>query len=107
MTAGKAVIGTQDEVLYFGTATEADARALGESLVKIGYLRDHGSSVLLAKGEGTVISFIVKEGFWDKPDSLAAFENIARQAAPSVGGLPLKFRMVNAAVETKKEETLR
>jgi hypothetical protein len=106
MTVGKAIIGSKDEIYYFGTATEEDAKALGRVLKSTGYLSDKGVTVLLAKGEGTEISFVVREGIWDKPETVAAFETLARKAASAVGGLPVKLRFVNNMLETKKEVTV-
>src|ERR1039458_9866628 len=103
VTAGKAIIGTKDEIYYFGSATEADAKALGQALQTAGFFRDAGFSVLLSKGDGTVISFVVREGLWDEPEHVANFETITRQVASSAGGLPIKLRLLNNALETKKE----
>ena len=103
VTVGKAVIGTKDEIYYFGSATEADAKALGQALQTAGFFRDAGFSVLLSKGDGTVISFVVREGLWDEPGHVANFETITRQVASSAGGLPIKLRLLNNALETKKE----
>src|ERR1017187_2836908 len=103
VTAGKTIIGTKDEIYYFGSATEADAKALGQALQTAGFFRDLGFSVLLAKGDGTVIGFVVKAGLWDEPENVATFEKIARQVASSAGGLPIKLRLLNNTMETKKE----
>lgn len=105
MTVGKVLMG-HDEIFYIGSATEAEAKALGQSLTTQGFLKDTGASVMLSKGDGTVLSFVAREGSWDNPASVAAFETIARQAAPSIGGLPLKLRLLNTSVETKKEMTI-
>ena len=59
--------------------------------------------MLLSKGDGTVIGFVVKEGLWDQPENVATFEKIARQVASSAGGLPIKLRLLNNTMETKKE----
>jgi hypothetical protein len=104
--AGKAVIGTKDEIYYFGAATEAEAKALGQALKTAGYLEDSGVTILLSKGYGTVISFVVRAGAWEQPATVAAYEKFTRQAASSVGGLPIKLRLINSALETKKEMTL-
>jgi hypothetical protein len=97
-------IGTKDEIVYSDAATEQEAKALGEALQKVHYLQDRGVSVLLSKGQGgTVISFAVKDGTWDEPDSVAAFETIGRAVAPTVGGPPIKVRLLNTALESKKE----
>jgi hypothetical protein len=104
--AGKVTIGTKDEIFYSGFATEADAMALGDALKKAGYLEDRGVTILLSKGEGTVLSLVVKEGIWDKPSSVTAYQNLARQVAPSIGGLPLNLRLVNSSLASKREMTI-
>ena len=106
MTVGKAIIGTKDEIYYYGSATEADAKALGQALKTAGFLQDRGVSVFLSKGDGTVISFVVKEGYWEKPEAVAIYEKLIREAASSLGWLPVKLRLLNSAVETKKEMTV-
>lgn len=106
MTAGKAIIGTKDEIYYFGSATIEEARALGQALKTAGYLSDRGVGVLLTKGDGTVISFVVQDGAWENAQTVTAFETLARRSASAVGGLPVKLRLLNAALETKKEVTV-
>jgi hypothetical protein len=106
-TAGngpKVVVGTRDEVFYTGSATQADATALGNALKADGYFTDKGVTVLLDKGTGgTTISFVVKEGIWDQPDMVASFDEIARQNAATVGGFPIKVRLVNKDRDVKNE----
>jgi hypothetical protein len=107
LVVGKAVIGTKDVVYYYGSATEAEANALGQSLKSAGFFRDSGLSIFLSKGgDGTAITFVVEEGAWDMPDRVAAFEALVRQSAPAVGGLPIQLRFVNSRVELKKVETV-
>jgi hypothetical protein len=99
----KAMIGN-DEVRYQGTATQQEAEALGAALKTSGYFQDKGVSVILSKGsDGTVISYVVKDGFWDDPTHVQGFADLTRALASTVGGLPIKVRLVNQAVETKKE----
>ena len=104
--AGKLIIGAKDEVYFAGTATESEAKALGDALRQAGYLGDRGVSVLLYKGDATMISFVVKEGIWDKPSSVTSYQKIAREVAPQVGGLPVELRLLNSSLETKKEITI-
>ena len=101
----KVTIGTQDEVYYSGTASQEDAQALGDKLKAIGYLTDRGVTVLLSKkaDEGTAVSFVVQDGAWDRPELVPVFEQIGREVAPSVGGLPIKVRLANKYKMTKKE----
>ena len=103
----KVVIGTKDEVYYTGSATQADATALGNQLKSIDYFSDKGVTLLLDKGQGgTVLSFVVKEGFWDKPDMVAGFDEIARAVAPSIGGFPIAVRLVNKERDVKNTTTV-
>jgi hypothetical protein len=103
----RVVIGTQDEVYFTGTATKQDAQALGEALKKAGFFLDHGVAVILSKDQdGTAISFVVKDGIWDDASMDAGFQELGRQLAPSVGGFPIKVRLVNGLKQTKKEFVL-
>jgi hypothetical protein len=107
MVVGRAVIGTKDEIFYYGASTEQEAKALGQSLASAGFLQDRGVSVFLNKQDGsTTLSFVVSEGSWDVPQNLAIFVALARQAAPAIGGLPLKLRLENPRLEVKKELTV-
>jgi hypothetical protein len=101
------VIGTKDHVYYTDGATKEDALALGKALQDDGYLTDRGVDVMLAKGkDGTVISFLVQDGVWDEPDSVASFEELGRQLAPVVGGFPIKVQLMNTTHDAKKEMTV-
>jgi hypothetical protein len=101
---GRASLDGKDEVFYFGKATEAEATALIRALQEEKYFSGRGTSVLLSKDEdGTVMSFVVSEGFWDDPAHVTEFEAVVRAVAPSVGGLPVKLRLVNTALDDKKD----
>jgi hypothetical protein len=60
----------------------------------------------LAKGDATSISFVVDDGVWDRPEAVAAFGQLVRRVAPAVGGLPVTLRLLNAAMEPKKESVI-
>lgn len=107
MQVGKVRIGSRDEIYYLGSATEADAQALGQALRAAGYLQDQGVSVSVSKGDGTAIGFVVNEGVWRQPDAVAGFERLARRVAPSVGGLPLQIRLLSPQMEVKTAAELR
>jgi hypothetical protein len=107
LSGPKIVVGSKDEVYYTGSATKENAQALGDALKTAGYFTDRGVTVILWKGRnGAVVSFTVKEGIWDRPETIAAFEEIGRQIAPSAGGFPIQVRLVNASREDKKDLTV-
>ena len=90
------IIGANDQVIYSGLATKADAVALGNWLKSDKYFQDRGASVLLKKGfGGASISFGVQEGVGYKPGMLSSFEELTRELAPVVGGLPIHVSLVN------------
>jgi hypothetical protein len=105
---GTVTIGTKDEVIYSGTATLAEATALGNRLKADGYFQDRGVSVLLHMGGsgGTIISYVVQDGAWNNPAMVTDFETITRDVATTVGGLPVDMRMVNSAETVEKDETI-
>jgi len=103
---GQVVVNEKDDVYYLGDATETEAKALSEALKSDGFFTGRGSDVFLSKhADGTMLSFVVSAGVWDKPESVKNFENVVREVAPAVGGSPVKLRLVNTSLETKKEET--
>jgi len=102
LTVGKAAIGAKDVIYYFGSATEADAKALGRALQAAGYLEDLGVSVMLLKGDGTAVSFVVQEGVWQRPEAVSALEGLARRVAPSIGGIPIQLRLLDPQMEIRK-----
>jgi hypothetical protein len=106
MLVGKAAIG-RDVVYYFGDATDAGARTLGEALRSAGYFTDKGVTAALLKGEGTVISFVVQDGLWDNPAAIATLEGLVRQIARSVGGLPVTLRLLDRNMDIKQEAIVR
>jgi hypothetical protein len=101
------VIGTKDEVFYSGSATSQDAQALGNGLKTIGFFTDKGANVFVTKGSsGTIVSFVVADGTWNNAAIVASFENIVRQEATTVGGLPITLRLVNTSLAVEKSEVL-
>ena len=106
MTVGKTMVGTKDIIYYFGDATLADAKGLGEALRSAGYFADRGATVAILKGEGTVISFVVQDGLWDNPAALATLDRLVRQIAPAAGGLPIELRLLDRAMTIKQTLTV-
>jgi hypothetical protein len=106
LAVGKVLAGARDEIYYFGSATDADATALGRALQTAGYLTDRGASVVLSKDGGTAISFVVDDGAWNRPEIAAGFERLVRQVAGATGGLPIELRLLDPKMEPKKEWTV-
>jgi hypothetical protein len=100
----KKVMGTDENLLYFGTATEAEATALGEVFQHNQYLANHPWDVFLTKGsDGTTISVVMTRG-WDEPAKVAIYEGLVREGAPAIGALPVRLQMLNTDLEIQKEE---
>ncbi len=104
LPAHKVVIGTSDEIYYSGNASEQDARALGQALQGTGYFSDHGVTVVLAKEDGgATVSFVTRDGSATDAATVAAFAEVSRGIAPTVGGLPMKVRLVTKNLSTRLE----
>jgi hypothetical protein len=102
----KVTIGTQDAVFYSGSATRDDATALGQKLKEMGCFTDRGVTVFLKKGRGRpIVSFAVRDGAWDQPEMLLAFEQIGGQVARFLAEPMIAVRMVNTDRDVKKEMT--
>ena len=104
---GEADFGGGDAVIYEGTATEADAQALGLQLKTIGFFAGKGANVFLTKDGGTAITFVVSDGTWNNPTMVTDFETIVRSVAPSVGGLPIDLRLDNTTLTVEKDEMVK
>jgi hypothetical protein len=96
-------IGSKDQVIYSGTATQAEATALGNALKGAGYFQDRGVSVLLSKGTtGTTIGFVVQDGYWNNAGIMSQFEEVVRGVASTAGGLPIQVQLLNATKTVEK-----
>jgi hypothetical protein len=96
-----------DSVIYEGDATQAEAQALGQQLQTIGYFTGKGSDVFVGRHKGTtILSFVVADGVWNQPDAVSGFETVTRTVAPTIGGLPIRMRMVSNKLEVEKDETV-
>lgn len=96
-----------DHVYYMGNATEAQGRALAKALTTDGFFEGKGIDVFLSKqSDGTTLSFVVGDGVWDDASMVSSFEKIARDVAPSIGGLPILLHLDNTNLEVKKDVPL-
>jgi hypothetical protein len=103
-TVGEVDFGGGDAVIYEGTATQADAQALGQQFKTIGFFGGKGANVFLTKDGGTTIAFVVSDGTWNNATMVTDFETIVRSVAPSVGGLPIDLRLDNTTLTVEKDE---
>jgi hypothetical protein len=105
-TVGKVSLGG-DAVFYLGAATQADAQALADRLKTIGFFLGKGTDVLVTKHEpDTSIGFVVNDDAWNNPTAVGDFETIARDVAPSIGGLPVHMQLDDTALTVKKDELI-
>ena len=90
----KLVIGANDEVFYFRPITVSEAASVGQALQTAGFFAGKGSAVQLLRWRGaTTVSFPVNHGGWDRPLTIAAFEEIGRRVAPLIGGYPIQINL--------------
>jgi hypothetical protein len=106
LSVGKELVGMRDTIYYYGSATQEEAKILGQSLRNAGALRDTGMTVVLAKGDVTTLSFVVHQTPWERPEAVTAFEALTRQVAPSVGGLPVRLRFLDTKGQSRKEVSI-
>jgi len=96
-------IGTKDQVFYRPPVAKQEAEALGHALQNTGFFRNQGTSVLLARSGGSaVVSFVLNDGGWDHPTTIASFEEIGRRVAGSIGGFPIQVHLVDTTWRIQK-----
>jgi hypothetical protein len=100
---GLFVVGTNDRIYYFGTATAADAQALGELLRANQFFVNSGATAVLSKEGALTISFVANEAAWTQPQYSAVFQSVTRQAALAMGGPPVTLRFLSKSMELQKE----
>jgi hypothetical protein len=103
----KLTFGSAGEVYYSRQASREEAQSLVAAMQKIGYKGDRPETIFLDKdSDGAIVSFVVKDGFWDKPETSSSFEEVGREIAQSVGGFPLRVRLLDSAHNTRMELTV-
>ena len=101
------MVGIKDQVVYTGLATKSNAVALGSALKDKQYFRDRGATVFVEKGIGSkTLSFAVQDGMWNQAGTLSGFEELARQVAPTVGGLPVEVQLVDTREDVEATSTV-
>jgi hypothetical protein len=90
----KLIIGANDEVYYFRPITASQAASVGQALQAAGFFAGKASAVQLLRWRGaTTVSFALNNGGWDRPLTIAAFEEIGRRLAPLIGGYPMQINL--------------
>jgi hypothetical protein len=103
----KVMVGSKDVVVYSGLATRGDAMALGDELRRSQYFQDRGATVVVHKGIGQrTLSFVVQEGSWNQAGVLSSIEETAREAAPTVGGLPVEVQLLDDRLDEEGKSTV-
>jgi hypothetical protein len=89
------VVGGTHKIILEGTATEADARRMGDVLLEIGALPEGKETEMSLEKERTawIFTINVNEDFLEKPDLVPIFEPVAQQlrARAFPDGLELKL----------------
>lgn len=106
-TVGEVSFEGGDGVYYEGSATKAQAEALGRRFESKGFFSGKGVQVLLTRhDDGTTLAFVVVDGVWNNPSKVSNFEAIVRDVAPIVGGLPIDMHLVNTQLQLEKDELI-
>jgi len=104
MMGTKLAVTEKESVNYSGSATEADAKVVGEVLKEIKYFNNETEKdVLLKKDEkaGTVVSFVVVRD-WNDEKTVADFKWIGETLAEKIGK-PLVIKLIDPTLNTKNE----
>jgi hypothetical protein len=104
-TVGEVRFEGLDGVYYEGSATKAEAQALGRRLKSMGFFRGKGANVFLIRhDDGTTLAFVVVGEAWKS--KVSSFEAIVRDLAPIAGGLPINMRLVSTQLQVQKDEVI-
>ena len=103
LTVGKVLSGAHDAVYYFGSATEEQAVSLALSLTDLGYFGRDAATAAIWKDGATSIGFVVGEGVWNRPEAIDGFVQLTRRIAPSIGGFPLRVRLLDGEMQSRRE----
>jgi hypothetical protein len=102
----KVIVGANDQVYYRGASMQ-QATALGHALQNVGFFNDRGTSVMLSRSKGVPgVSFVLNDGAWDHPDTIASFEEIGRRVAASIGGFPILVHLTDSAWTVRRSLTI-
>jgi hypothetical protein len=54
----------------------------------------------------TILSYVVADGSWNDPNTVSGFETLTRTVASTIGGMPIRMRMVSTTLVVEKDETV-
>lgn len=92
-----------DEIYYAGEATEDDARRLATTLEDAGILESSGATIHVdAVGGEYSVSFIVADNSWNDPELTLGFRELGQVIAEEVFDTPLKIRLWDRELNTRK-----
>jgi len=100
----RVVLGHGHEIFYKEGADEAEARALGEQLTRLGYFSsDNPASVQVEHAAGNhVVSFVVQDSVFADQSMQDAFHEYADKLSKSAfGGEPVDVRLTDGYLEAK------
>ncbi len=96
-------IGSQDVIWYSGDATLQDAQTLANTLSAKGFFRDKGALALLSRQNGSAdVSVVVREGSWNDPKVVAAFQSLGRAISTAMGQ-PVRMHLADKLLSNKKD----
>jgi hypothetical protein len=93
-----------EAVNYSGSATEADARQLGEMLKQVGFFtgEKRGDVLLRRDDDGTAVAFVLGSR-WTDPEIVDSFKVIARAMADAGWPAPFTVRLIDKNLNSKNE----
>jgi hypothetical protein len=103
----KVSVGFTDTIVYSDLTSRSTAIALGNQLKTEKYFLDRGTTVLIDREIGSrTLSFVVQDGVWDQAGILSSFEELARKAAPIIGGLPIDIQLLDTRQDVEAKSTV-
>lgn len=93
------------EIKYQLGVTEDQASDLGSYLTQVGFFDgEHESTVCLRReGKTWVVGFVLKDGYWDKPDCVKIFQDSKPEISEKAfHGEPVQIELLDSSLEAHK-----
>lgn len=106
---GEVVVGGRDRVIYSAGIAAQQAAALGVALEQTGFFHGQGAAVLATRDNpksAPQLTYLVAADAPHDSRILDAVVQVSRRVAPSVGGLPVMVRVVDAAGQARGEQMI-